>query len=168
MFSAGNVTGFELFAKIKSKMRLSARPRRRFSIARQHMSPATRFSFRCGTAEDAATLAALHTAVAEHSTSMHRRGPWSTFAMTETELKLNANGLEIPSLAAACSRARTHTIGSRASFREYGWASGTTERSCQRHDFSGGASGAAIGWFVRSLADRMTFRDSCLAKASSL
>jgi GNAT superfamily N-acetyltransferase len=78
MFSAGNVTGLELFAKIRSKMRLSARPRRRFSIAKQHMSRATRFSFRCGTAEDAATLAALHTAVAGHLTCMHGRGPWST------------------------------------------------------------------------------------------
>ena len=36
-----------------------------------------RFSFEPGTAADAATLAALHTAVADHLTRQYGRGPWS-------------------------------------------------------------------------------------------
>jgi GNAT superfamily N-acetyltransferase len=35
------------------------------------------FSFRLGTTKDAAKLAALHTAVAEHLTGQHGNGPWS-------------------------------------------------------------------------------------------
>ncbi len=37
-----------------------------------------RFSFQLGSADDAATLSTLHTAVAEHLTRLHSRGPWST------------------------------------------------------------------------------------------
>jgi GNAT superfamily N-acetyltransferase len=37
-----------------------------------------RFSFRPGTVDDAVTLAALHTAVAEHLTQRYGRGPWSS------------------------------------------------------------------------------------------
>ena len=42
------------------------------------MTNSSRFSFRPATATDAAPLAALHTAVAEHLTSLHGRGPWSS------------------------------------------------------------------------------------------
>jgi GNAT superfamily N-acetyltransferase len=42
------------------------------------MSRAGRFSFRLATADDAQTLAALHTAVAEHLTGLHGHGPWSS------------------------------------------------------------------------------------------
>ncbi len=42
-----------------------------------HLSLVTRFSFQPATADDAARLAALHTAVAEHLTRQHGRGPWS-------------------------------------------------------------------------------------------
>jgi GNAT superfamily N-acetyltransferase len=37
-----------------------------------------RFSFKLGTADDAAALAALHTAVAEELTRLHGRGAWSS------------------------------------------------------------------------------------------
>jgi ribosomal protein S18 acetylase RimI-like enzyme len=36
------------------------------------------FTFQLGTVDDAANLAALHTAVAEHLTNSYGRGPWST------------------------------------------------------------------------------------------
>jgi GNAT superfamily N-acetyltransferase len=36
------------------------------------------FSFRLGTADDAAALAALHTAVADRLTDLHGPGPWSS------------------------------------------------------------------------------------------
>jgi GNAT superfamily N-acetyltransferase len=39
--------------------------------------PMMRFSFEPGTTEDAAALAALQTAVADHLTRQHGRGPWS-------------------------------------------------------------------------------------------
>ncbi len=42
------------------------------------MQRATRLSFRPGTTQDAETLAALHTAVAEHLTRTHGQGPWSS------------------------------------------------------------------------------------------
>ena len=47
-------------------------------MVRPIVSRAQRFSFRPGTAGDASALAALHTAVAEHLTILHGRGPWST------------------------------------------------------------------------------------------
>jgi GNAT superfamily N-acetyltransferase len=37
-----------------------------------------RFSFQPAVTDDAATLAALHTAVADHLTGLHGRGPWSS------------------------------------------------------------------------------------------
>jgi GNAT superfamily N-acetyltransferase len=37
-----------------------------------------RLDFQLGSADDAAALAALHTSVAEHLTSLHGRGAWST------------------------------------------------------------------------------------------
>ena len=42
------------------------------------MSRSKRFSLTLGTANDAAALAALHTAVAENLTRLHGRGAWST------------------------------------------------------------------------------------------
>jgi GNAT superfamily N-acetyltransferase len=42
-----------------------------------------RFSFRPGTDEDVAPLAALHTAVAEHLTHQYGPGPWSAKASVE-------------------------------------------------------------------------------------
>jgi GNAT superfamily N-acetyltransferase len=42
------------------------------------LSRPKRFSLRLATADDAATLAALHTAVAEELTRLHGRGAWST------------------------------------------------------------------------------------------
>jgi GNAT superfamily N-acetyltransferase len=42
------------------------------------LSHAAPFSFRLAIAADAAALAALHTAVAEHLTSLHGKGAWST------------------------------------------------------------------------------------------
>ena len=43
-------------------------------------SPMMRFSLEPGTADDAVALAALHTAVADHLTHQHGRGPWSAQA----------------------------------------------------------------------------------------
>jgi GNAT superfamily N-acetyltransferase len=43
-------------------------------------SIAERISFRYGNPEDAAELAALHTAVADHLTGVYGKGPWSSHA----------------------------------------------------------------------------------------
>jgi GNAT superfamily N-acetyltransferase len=42
------------------------------------LAPSKAFSLQPGTIDDAQTLAALHTAVAQHLTSRHGRGPWSS------------------------------------------------------------------------------------------
>jgi GNAT superfamily N-acetyltransferase len=48
------------------------------SLLRPDLSRSKRFSLELGTADDAATLAALHTAVAEDLTRLRGRGAWST------------------------------------------------------------------------------------------
>ena len=42
------------------------------------MPPLPKFLFRAATVQDTPALAALHTAVAEHLTNKHGRGPWSS------------------------------------------------------------------------------------------
>jgi GNAT superfamily N-acetyltransferase len=62
-----------------------------------------RFRFQSATANDAAALAALHTAVADHLTRMHGRGPWSSktsengilYAMRTSRVFLAREGEEI-------------------------------------------------------------------------
>src|SRR4249919_2463081 len=61
------------------------------------------FSFQLGTVDDAANLAALHTAVAEHLTRLHGRGPWSVktsekgvlYAMRTSRVFVARQGTEI-------------------------------------------------------------------------
>ncbi len=63
----------------------------------------TRFSFRPAVKEDAAKLAALHTAVAEHLTSQHGKGSWSSktsergmlFVMRQSSVFVARQGEEI-------------------------------------------------------------------------
>ena len=70
---------------------------------RQDSSHAKPFSFQLGTADDVRALAALHTAVAEHLTSVHGRGPWSTktsekgvlYAMRTSRVFVARQGTEI-------------------------------------------------------------------------
>jgi len=67
------------------------------------LSRSRRFRFELGTADDAATLAALHTAVAEELTRHHGRGPWSSktsekgvlFAMRISRVFVAREGSEI-------------------------------------------------------------------------
>jgi GNAT superfamily N-acetyltransferase len=67
------------------------------------LSRAARFSFKPGTADDAQALAALHTAVAQHLTGLHGRGPWSTktsengvlYAMRQSRVYVARQGAEI-------------------------------------------------------------------------
>ena len=67
------------------------------------MSRAGRFSFRLATADDAETLAAVHTAVAEHLTGLHGHGPWSSktsekgvlYAMRTSQVFVARQGTEI-------------------------------------------------------------------------
>jgi GNAT superfamily N-acetyltransferase len=67
------------------------------------LSRAKRFSFEVGTPDDAATLAALHTAVAEDLTRLHGRGAWSTktsekgvlYAMRTSRVYVAREGAEI-------------------------------------------------------------------------
>jgi GNAT superfamily N-acetyltransferase len=47
-------------------------------VVGQHLVRMIRFSFQPAVTDDAATLAALHTAVADHLTGRHGRGPWSS------------------------------------------------------------------------------------------
>jgi GNAT superfamily N-acetyltransferase len=62
-----------------------------------------RFSLQPGTSNDAAALAALHTVVADHLTSMHGRGPWSSrtsekgvlYAMRTSRVLVAREGHEI-------------------------------------------------------------------------
>ena len=42
------------------------------------MSRSTKFTFQSATTDDAASLAVLHIAVAEHLTKLHGHGPWSS------------------------------------------------------------------------------------------
>lgn len=61
------------------------------------------FSFQPGTADDAAALAALHTAVADHLTHLHGSGPWSArtsekgllYAMRTSRVFVAREGTEI-------------------------------------------------------------------------
>src|SRR5271163_199159 len=63
----------------------------------------TRFSLELGTADDAAALAALHTAVALHLTRQHGHGPWSgktsekgvLYAMRTSRVFVARQGVEI-------------------------------------------------------------------------
>ena len=48
------------------------------SLLRPDLSRSKRFSMKLGTADEAVTLAALHTAVAEELTRLYGRGAWST------------------------------------------------------------------------------------------
>jgi GNAT superfamily N-acetyltransferase len=74
-----------------------------FLKVRQDLSRSTRFSFNPGTADDARALAALHTAVAEHLTILHGRGPWSSktsekgvlYALRESHVFVARQGTEI-------------------------------------------------------------------------
>jgi GNAT superfamily N-acetyltransferase len=61
-----------------SKFSLNTRPCVMTSSLRPSLSRSKRFSLKLGTADDAPTLAALHTAVAEELTRLHGRGAWST------------------------------------------------------------------------------------------
>ena len=62
-----------------------------------------RFSFKPAAAGDAEVLAALHTSVAEHLTSVHGRGPWSTktsargvlYALRTSRVFVACDGAEI-------------------------------------------------------------------------
>jgi GNAT superfamily N-acetyltransferase len=62
-----------------------------------------RFSFQPATADDAAALASLHTAVAEHLTGLYGRGPWSSrtsekgvrYAMRTSRVFVAREGSEI-------------------------------------------------------------------------
>ena len=56
------------------KKRITSRPLRATSI---RSSLDTSFTVRPATPDDASTLAALHTAVAQHLTELHGQGPWS-------------------------------------------------------------------------------------------
>ena len=47
-------------------------------MTKRQSSATKHFRFRLGVPEDAAELAALHTAVADHLTSHYREGPWSS------------------------------------------------------------------------------------------
>jgi GNAT superfamily N-acetyltransferase len=67
------------------------------------MSRSRRFSLKLGTTDDAASLAALHTAVAEDLTRLHGRGVWSTktsekgvlYAMRTSRVFVAREGAEI-------------------------------------------------------------------------
>ena len=72
-------------------------------MLRPDMSRSKRFSLKLGTADDAAALAALHTAVAEDLTRLHGRGAWSTktsekgvlYAMRTSRVFVAREGAEI-------------------------------------------------------------------------
>jgi GNAT superfamily N-acetyltransferase len=72
-------------------------------VARPDLSRTKRFSLKLGTAEDAAALAALHTAVAEELTRLHGQGAWSSkvsekgvlFAMRTSRVFVAHEGPEI-------------------------------------------------------------------------
>lgn len=57
------------------------------SSLRQDMRRSTRFSFKPGVANDAPALASLHTAVAQHLTKLHGKGPWSTETSAKSVLR---------------------------------------------------------------------------------
>ncbi len=67
------------------------------------MTRSARFSFQSAVPGDAAALAALHTAVADHLTSLHGRGPWSSgssekgvlYAMRSSQVFVARLGTEI-------------------------------------------------------------------------
>jgi GNAT superfamily N-acetyltransferase len=67
------------------------------------LSRTGRFSFQPATADDAKTLAGLHTAVAEHLTQLHAQGPWSSktsekgvlYAMRTSQVFVARDGTEI-------------------------------------------------------------------------
>jgi len=50
----------------------------RFPLTKPQFTPPKRFRFRPAIPGDAAKLAALHTAVADHLTSLYGKGPWSS------------------------------------------------------------------------------------------
>jgi GNAT superfamily N-acetyltransferase len=47
-------------------------------LTKRHRSATQHLCFRAGVPEDTAELAALHTAVADHLTSLYGKGPWSS------------------------------------------------------------------------------------------
>src|SRR5690349_4175325 len=67
------------------------------------MAVTTEFSFQSGTPADAAALAVLHTAVADHLTRLHGSGPWSArtsekgvlYAMRHSRVFVAREGAEI-------------------------------------------------------------------------
>jgi GNAT superfamily N-acetyltransferase len=67
------------------------------------LSRAGRLSFRLGIADDAAALADLHSAVAEHLTRLHGKGHWSTktsqqgvlYAMRTSQVLVARQGAEV-------------------------------------------------------------------------
>jgi len=69
----------------------------------RHLSRAAHSSFRLATADNAETLATLHTEVADHLTRQHGRGPWSTktsekgvlLAMRTSQVFVARQGAEI-------------------------------------------------------------------------
>jgi hypothetical protein len=79
---------------------------------RQRLSRAGRFRFRLGIADDAATLAALHTPVAEHLTRLHGKGHWSTkisqkgvlYAMRTSRVFVARQGAEVVAMLQLASK----------------------------------------------------------------
>jgi GNAT superfamily N-acetyltransferase len=98
------VTGFEFLAKIRLKNTVAGN-RAGISMPKQQLSrsTSTRFTFQIATADDAAMLAALHTAVAEHLSNLHGQGPWSgktsekgvLYAMRQSHVFVARQGKEI-------------------------------------------------------------------------
>ena len=75
----------------------------RFPLTKRPSSAAKHFRFRLGVPEDAAELAALHTAVADHLTGRYGKGPWSShtsekgvlYAMRQSKVLVATEGAAI-------------------------------------------------------------------------
>ena len=83
--------------------KMNTRPCMMTLLLRPDMSRSKRFSLKLGTTDDAAALAALHTAVAEDLTRLHGPGAWSTktsekgvlYAMRTSRVFVAREGAEI-------------------------------------------------------------------------